>query len=365
MHLKEGNEMFSFAAHTSINKALQLYPEVALQSLINEIDGMLNRKVWKGVLFESLTKKQQKQILYSSTIVKEKFNLNGESTSMKTRVVTGGNGQKLEDIPERLRSAPTTATSSVNTIASIAASRNMEIATVDIKQAYLNADMESDVFMWIPQPVADVLCDRDKTFLPFLNKNGKVLVKLLKAQYGCVESAKLWYNHISTAIKGYGFQVNPFDQCLFQRQEGDIWTYITLYVDDLLIVSDEKDRVDDTIKRLTDTYTDITVKRGKIHEYLGMKFDFSNPGEVFISMEKYTKEVVAESGVTGTADTPAATDLFEIDETSMSLNNQEREMFHRLVAQCLYAVTRTRPDASLPVIFLTTRVLNPTEQDRR
>lgn len=115
--------MFSFAAHTSIKKALQLSPDVALQSLINEIDGMITRKVWKGVLFESLNKKQQKEILYSSTTVKEKYNLEGESISMKTRMVTGGNGQNLGDIPERLRSAPTTATSSVNTIASIAASR--------------------------------------------------------------------------------------------------------------------------------------------------------------------------------------------------------------------------------------------------
>ena len=132
-----------------------------------------------------------------------------------------------------------------------------------------------------------------------------------------------------------------------------------------MIVSDEKDKVNNTIQRLIDTYTDITIKRGKIHEYLGMKFDFSNPGEVFISMSKYTKEVVAESGVIGIADTPAAADLFEIDKLSNSLNNKEREVFHRTVAQCLYAVTRTRSDASLPVIFLTTRVLNPTEQDRR
>ena len=86
---------------------------------------------------------------------------------------------------------------------------------------------------------------------------------------------------------------------------------------------------------------------------------------VFISMSKYTKEIVAESGVTGTADTPVAADLFDIDEEPASLNNTEREKFHRIVAQCLYVVTRTRPDASLPVIFLTTRVLDPTEQDRR
>jgi hypothetical protein len=132
-----------------------------------------------------------------------------------------------------------------------------------------------------------------------------------------------------------------------------------------MIVSDKKDKVDETIRLLTETYTDITVKRGKVHEYLGMKFDFSNPGEVFISMTKYTKEIVSDSGVTGFADTPAAADLFEINETSNSLDNNQREIFHRLVAQCLYVVTRTRPDASLPVIFLTTRVLSPTEQDRQ
>ena len=129
--------------------------------------------------------------------------------------VNRGDGQNVEDIPERLRSALTTATSSVSTIASIAASRNMEVATVDIKQAYLNAEMESDVFMWIPQPVAGILCKNDPSFQPFLHENGRVLVSLLEAQYGCIGSAKLWYNHISKAISDLGFQVNPFDQCVF------------------------------------------------------------------------------------------------------------------------------------------------------
>ena len=139
----------------------------------------------------------------------------------------------------------------------------------------------------------------------------------------------------------------------------------TLYVDDLMIVSDEKESVDETIEYLREIYIDITVKRGKVHDYLGMRFDFRNEGEVFTSMSKYIKEIVTGAGITGTADTPAASDLFDIDEESPKLNNQRREKFHRTVAQCLYAVTRTRPDASLPVIFLTTRVLEPTEQDEK
>jgi hypothetical protein len=146
----DGKEMFSFAAQTSIKKALALYPEAALKSLISEIDGMLERKVWKGVLYANLTPKQRNSILHSSTIVKEKFNLDGDFLLIKTRLVTGGDGQNKSEIPERLRSATTTATSSVNTVASIAAARNMEVAIVDVKQAYLNADMEGEVFMWIP-----------------------------------------------------------------------------------------------------------------------------------------------------------------------------------------------------------------------
>ena len=72
-NLENGEEMFSFAAHTSIGKALKLYPEVALKSLTDEIDGMLQRKVWKGVLYDSLTPKQKNSILFSSTIIKEKI----------------------------------------------------------------------------------------------------------------------------------------------------------------------------------------------------------------------------------------------------------------------------------------------------
>ena len=198
-----------------------------------------------------------------------------------------------------------------------------------------------------------------------MHENGRVLVKLLKAQYGCVESAKLWYNHIKKTITDIGFEVNPFDQCVFQKKDGENWTYITLYVDDLFIVSDDKSQVDQTIEHLREIYLDITVKRGKVHDYLGIRLDFRNEGEVFMSMSQYVKEIVTSAGITGTADTPAASDLFDIDKESPQLSNQGREKFHRIVAQCLYDVTRTRPDSSLPIIFLTTRVLDPTEQDER
>jgi len=153
---------------------------------------------------------------------------------------------------------------------------------------------------------------------------------------------------------------------VLQRKElNDEWTYITVYVDDLMIVSDKKEYVDIVIEKIKEKYMDITIKRGKVHDYLGMRFDFSNTNEVFISMSTYTNEICKEYGIEGTAETPAAQDLFEIDAESPKLSNKERERFHRTVAQCLYAVSRTRPDASLAVIFLTTRVIDPNEQDSK
>ena len=139
----------------------------------------------------------------------------------------------------------------------------------------------------IPESIASVLCERDPSFIPFhhAHKSGqdRVLVQILKAQYGCVESARLWYEHISKALVEQDFQINPFDPCIFQRISGDIHTYITLYIDDLMIFSDEVRLVDDIIAKLIEKYKDLIVNRGKIHDYLGMRFDFSK--EVFISME--------------------------------------------------------------------------------
>ena len=93
--------------------------------------------------------------------------------------------------------------------------------------------MESDIFMWIPSPIAEILCERDDSFKPFMHNNGNILVQLMKAQYGCIESARLWYNHLSQTLTEQGFSKKPQDQCIFQRDEGNNeWIYITVYVDD-------------------------------------------------------------------------------------------------------------------------------------
>ena len=58
--------------------------------------------------------------------------------------------------------------------------------------AYLHADMIGDLYMILPKELATVLIDMEDTYKTYLTPNGTIYVKLLKALYGCVESARLW-----------------------------------------------------------------------------------------------------------------------------------------------------------------------------
>jgi hypothetical protein len=154
-------------------------------SITVEQDNMTSHHVWDYV---SPTETSG-AILPCKLFLKNKYSASGEFLKLKARLVAGGHMQDRSIYPDL--SAPTAAISSVFAIAAIAAHENRGVHTIDITGAYLNADMESNIFMWIPSPVAEILCERDPEFRPFMHSNGNVLLKLMKAQYGCIESAKL------------------------------------------------------------------------------------------------------------------------------------------------------------------------------
>jgi hypothetical protein len=79
----------------------------------------------------------------------------------------------------------------------------------------------------------------------------------------------------------------------------------------------------------------------------------------------HRKEAIADFGeeITRTATTPATKSLFEIDETSGTLTNNDSEIFHSVVAKLLYVSKRGRLDIQLPIAFLCTRVSCSTEKD--
>jgi hypothetical protein len=371
------NDLFNFSYNTSqesINgsiqisaeKAIKIYPIEARAALSKEISGMISKGVWEGILRKDLPANTGNQIIRSSAFIKTKLDKISGETSFKARIVTDGSQQDRNLYSENEISSPTVKLSSIFTLATIAAATNMIIQTSDVQQAYLNADMPNNVYVYLTPLVSEILANDHPAFKKFLNNKSRILVKLKKAQYGCIESAKLWYAKLASVMIKNGYSANSYDPCVFQRidNEGNK-IYIAIYVDDLFITSNSQLLIDDLNKILEKEFGKLKNCIGKEHTYLGMNFNFCDKNRVFISMQKYFVDILSESGIKKNADTPAAENIFSISPISTPLPDDQRVSFHTTVAKLLYAAVRVRPDILLPIIFLSSRVSHPTNEDSK
>ena len=119
-------------------------------------------------------------------------------------------------------------------------------------------------------------------------------------------------------------------------------------------------------KELSGMYSELTVHRGKVLQYLGMVFNFEREGKCKITMDGYVRDLLEYvSRIPGTAITPATENLFRVNSSSDQLCKSDREFFHSATAKMLYLGKRVRPDILTAVAFLTKRVQAPTDDDMK
>ncbi len=114
-----------------------------------------------------------------------------------------------------------------------------------------------------------------------------------------------------------------------------------------------------------------------MHKYLGMTLDFATSKIVKVTMLEYVDEIIgswdnacselddrykAVSGCKRFA-TAAPDDLFKVDEDAMKLDQARAKAFHNITAKGIYVNKKARPDISLSIAFLTTRVKGPDIDD--
>ena len=301
----------------------------------------------------SLTREQRRKVITSKMFLKEKFLSTGEFDKLKSRLVAGGHRQDRRQYEEWEITSPTVSMASVYMISAIAAMEQRRVMTIDVGNAYLNANMSRDIFMKI-----------DPVYSRFKDIDGSIIVKLEKALYGCVESSQLWYDNLTNKLKSLGFSPNSKDPCVLNKAcRHNIQLTVAIYVDDLLCCCKEEDGLKWLAQALRDEYTDIQVNEGSLHSYLGQTFDFSQPGKVRITMEGYVQDLLTLYEVDHYAATPALSNLFTVKPDSPKLDQAASDEFHSRVAKLLYLAKRVRPDILTAVIFLSTRVKCATRED--
>jgi hypothetical protein len=358
------------AFRLTVKKALELLGDDAAVSILKEMTQLHDRGTFAIPPDGMITPALARKILPSSTFLKEKHTAEGLFLKLKSRLVAGGHMQDRELYTDS--GSPTASTTSVYLVAGIAARENRAVATVDFPSAYLHAELPSDgptVLMRIGKYETEVLCklDPDK-YRSHVRKDGTLVVQLKKGLYGLVQSARLWYNKLSSELKELGFTVNAYDECVFNRTESDgSQTTLVLHVDDVLVTAKSEKQIDTFLSDIKMIYKELEVHRGKEHDYLGMHFSWKQEGKCIVTMPGYIEDVITfSSAIPGTtASTPAGASLFEVSEESKLLDTEKQKFFHSLTAKLLYLAKRARPDLLLAVSFLARRVQCPTEQDQK
>lgn len=367
-HTREWRDR-DFAFVISWKRAIKTYGEPATASIMKELQQFIDKGVWHPVSFEGMTKEQRKAVIRAKMFVTEKFFPNGGFDKIKSRLVARGDMQDRSLYGEDDTSAPTAELSSVFSIAAIAACESRYVATCDIGGAFLNADMFKGsgrtVIVKLDPHITKMLTKLKPDYESFVGDDGHLFVELDKAMYGCIESAKLWYEHLrGVLVNDMGFVQNQYDQCTFNKTDSS-GTQVTviLHVDDMKITCANKITLDGVLLFLCQRFKETKCHYGPCVPFLGMDFDYSIPGEVRITMLGMEADILATSGVNGVAKTPATETLFDVDTDKQPVEEHEQDWFRSNVAKLLYLGKRARPEILTATTFLATRAAKADSDD--
>ena len=120
-------------------------------------------------------------------------------------------------------------------------------------------------------------------------------MRVQKAIYGLLKSALLFYLKLVGDLETYGFIINPYDPCVANMIVTGSQLTVVWHVDDLKVSHKDPFEVTRFAHYLSKIYgPKLTVKRGKVHDYLGMNLDFRDNGKVKISMIPYLQRILDE-----------------------------------------------------------------------
>ncbi|KAL4011886.1 hypothetical protein IC575_028950 [Cucumis melo] len=169
-------------------------------------------------------------------IYKRKRDQAGKVQTFKARLVAKGYTQK-EGIDYEETFSPVAMIKSMRILLSIATFYDYEIWQMDVKTAFLNGNLEENIYMVQQEG--------------FIQKGQEQNVcKLKKSIYELKQASRSLNIRYDTTIKSYGFEQNVDEPCVYKRIIKTTVAFLVLYVDDILLIGNDIGHLTDIKKWL-------------------------------------------------------------------------------------------------------------------
>ncbi|RVW42809.1 Retrovirus-related Pol polyprotein from transposon TNT 1-94 [Vitis vinifera] len=316
-----------------------------IEAMNEEYKSMQDNKVWELVPLPVGTKP-----IGCKWIFKTKRDSNGNVERYKARLVAKGFTQK-EGIDFKETFSPVSTKDSFRIIMALVAHYDLELHQMDVKTAFLNGDIDETIYMVQPEN--------------FVSEDSKNMVcKLTKSIYGLKQASRQWYFKFHQIIVSYGFEANLMDECVYHKFSGSKYIFLVLYVDDILLATNDISILHDT-KRFLSKHFEMK-DLGDASFVLGIQIHRDRSrGILGLSQRTYIDKVLQRYGMQNSkpGDTPVAKgDKFSLNQCPKnSLESQEMQKipYASAVGSLMYAQVCTRPDIAYIVGMLGRYLSNP------
>jgi hypothetical protein len=206
-----------------------------LKAMEDEMKSMSTNKVWDLEIIPKGAKTVGCKWIY-----KTKYDSQGIIERFKARLVAKGFTQR-EGIDYNETFSSVSCKDSLRIIMALVAHYDLELHQMDVRTAFLNGDLEENVYM--AQPKGFVVKGKEN-----------MGCRLKKSIYGLKQASRQWYLKFDRTIKGFGFKENVEDNCVYAKFKNGKYIFLILYVDDILLASSDVNLLMETKKFLSSNF---------------------------------------------------------------------------------------------------------------
>jgi ribosome assembly protein YihI (activator of Der GTPase) len=311
-------------------------------AMIRELNSLEENHTW-----DIVQRPEGKKVVSGRWAYKIKCDENGDITKYKARWVIKGYEQR-EGIDYDQTFAGVAKGITIKALFALAAQYDLEIEQMDVVTAFLNGDIDTEMYTEYPEGFADRLPPGS-------------CCRLRKSIYGLKQSPRLWQNKLRLALYKFGYRPLMADHCLYRNPSNGV--IICTYVDDFLIIAPNMKDINVVKKQLNDTFK--MEDLGACKYFLGMRVtrDRAN-GRLNLCQDAYIDKVMAtfqidEADVINHTAPMSDAALVDLIKYTGKALQQDITRYQQAIGCIMYAMLQTRPDLAFSVSKLSRFSSNP------